>query len=133
MTDACAVLVVEDDAGIRTVLADALGDEGFCVRSAAHGRDALAVLEHWHPDLIVTDLSMPVMDGWAFREEIRRRPQVADIPVVVLSAGRWERVRIDGLDAAAFLAKPCDLDALVATIRRVVGGESLDGSARLPV
>src|SRR6476620_7444871 len=108
MTETCAVLVVEDDVGVRSALADALHSEGFHVRSAADGRDALAVLDRWHPDLIVTDLHMPMMDGWAFLAELRRRAGLADIPVVVLSAGPWDQIHIEGLDAAAYLRKPCD-------------------------
>ena len=58
------------------LLAEAVSLEGFDVRSAADGRDALAVLAHWSPDLILTDLSMPRMDGWAFQEELRLATEV---------------------------------------------------------
>src|SRR5581483_10950225 len=68
------VLVVEDDRGIRDLLAAVLTDEGFDVRQAANGKEALAVLERWQPDAILLDLMMPVMDGWTFRREQRRRP-----------------------------------------------------------
>jgi len=135
MSDSCSVLVVEDEAMMRTALAEMLSLEGFDVRSAANGRDALGVLGRWRPDLILTDLHMPVMDGWAFRDELRRRADLANIPVVVLSAAPRHQVRIDGLDAAAFLAKPCDLDALVAAIRRAVGSvaaEPMEAFPRLP-
>ena len=131
MSVSCSVLVVEDEAMVRSVLAEALSLEGFDVRSAADGRDALAVLGRWHPDVILTDLSMPRMDGWTFREELRRRTDIADIPVIVLSAALWDRDRLAALDAVEFMPKPCDLDALVDAVRRAVGGEALDGSARL--
>lgn len=131
MSVSCSVLVVEDEAMVRSVLAEALSLEGFDVRSAADGRDALAVLGRWHPDVILTDLSMPRMDGWTFREELRRRTDLADIPVIVLSAALWDRDRLAALDAVEFMPKPCDLDALVDAVRRAVGGEALDGSARL--
>src|SRR4051812_4780542 len=91
MSATCSILVVEDDAGVRTALADALDLEGFEVRLAANGRDALGVLGRWRPDLILTDLDMPIMDGWSLRDELRRRADLADIPVIVLSAALWDR------------------------------------------
>jgi CheY-like chemotaxis protein len=119
MSETCSVLVVEDETSVRTMLAEALSSEGFAVRAAADGRDALSVLERWRPDIILTDLNMPIMDGWAFRAELRRRPHLADIPVMVLSAASGSRLlHIDGLDAVAIMAKPCDLDALIDAIRR---------------
>jgi CheY-like chemotaxis protein len=121
MSNTCSVLVIEDDALVRELLAQALSLEGFNVRSAADGRDALAVLAHWSPDLILTDLSMPRMDGWAFQEELRRRPDLSDIPVIVLSAALLDRDRLAGLHAAELLSKPCDLEALVGAIRRALG------------
>jgi len=120
MSDTCSVLVVEDEAMVREVLAEALNLEGFDVKSAADGRDALAVLERWRPEVILMDVNMPRMDGWAFREELRRRPDLADIPVIVLSAALWDRDRLASLDAVEFMPKPCDLDALVGAVRRSV-------------
>jgi DNA-binding response OmpR family regulator len=132
MTDTCSVLVVEDDAGVRTMLADALHSEGFAVRSASNGRDALAVLDRWHPDLIVTDLHMPMMDGWTLLAELRRRADVGNIPVVVISAGPWDQIRIEGLDAAAYVKKPCDIDALLSAIRQAVGNVEVDALEAFP-
>ena len=135
MSETCSILMVEDDAGVRTALAEALDCEGFDVRSAANGRDALAVLERWRPSLILMDLGMPIMDGWAFREELRRRPGLADIPVIVLSAAPWDPGHIDGLDAVDFISKPCEIDGLVAAIRRAIGSvraDSLEAFPRLP-
>jgi DNA-binding response OmpR family regulator len=132
MTEACAILVVEDDPAVRVLLTEALRFAGFDVRSAAHGRDALVVLERRRPRLILMDLDMPIMDGWAFREELCRRPGLAGIPVIVLSAARWDQGLIDGLGAVEFLQKPCDLDPLVATIRWAVGAGGTDGLEPFP-
>src|SRR4051794_23983356 len=82
------VLVVDDDVSIRGFLAEALRDEGYEVQTAGNGHDALALLREWRPDLILLDLMMPVMDGWAFRTEQRLIPNMADVPVIVLSATR---------------------------------------------
>jgi two-component system, chemotaxis family, chemotaxis protein CheY len=118
MSDTCSVLVVEDETMVREVLAEALNLEGFDVRTAADGRDALTVLERWRPEVILMDVNMPRMDGWAFRAELRRRPDLADIPVIVLSAALWDRDRLVGLDAVELMPKPCDLDVLVGAVRR---------------
>jgi DNA-binding response OmpR family regulator len=118
----CAVLVVEDDDQIRALFAAIITAEGFAVRTAANGREALAVLQHWRPDLIILDLEMPEMDGRAFRAEQRRTPQLADIPVIVMSAAPDVDAQVAGLEAAETLPKPCDLEVLAAAIRRVVQG-----------
>jgi CheY-like chemotaxis protein len=132
MDDTCSVLVVEDELAIRTLLAEALADEGFEVRAAADGRDALAVLERWRPNVILLDLNMPIIDGWALRDELRRRPRLAGIPIIALSAGRWGLDRLIGLDAVAFLPKPCDLDALIDAIRRAMSEAEAEGLEALP-
>ena len=114
------ILIVDDDASIREMLSLVLTDEGYDVRQAENGRCALAVLQTWRADLILLDLMMPVMDGLAFRAEQTLTQGIADIPVVVLSASQPLReLRHEGLDCAAALSKPCDLDLLTETIRRV--------------
>jgi DNA-binding response OmpR family regulator len=121
--ETCAILLIEDDGAIRGLLADALAETGWEVRSAASGRQALAILDHWRPDLILLDLEMPEMDGPAFRAEQRRRPALASIPVVVISAAPRLDERVATLGAAATLPKPCDLDILAAVIKQVLEGE----------
>ena len=116
----CSVLIIEDDALLRSAIAEGLSAEGFEVKSAANGRDALSVLGHWHPDLIILDLAMPHMDGWLFRAEQRRLPSLAAIPVIVLSGAADTGAQLDELAVAAALAKPCDLEVLKATISRVL-------------
>ena len=120
MTEAaCRVLVVDDTLRIRELLADYLETEGFEVRTATNGRDALEVLDGWRPDLIVLDLSMPEMDGWSFRSTQLEIAEVAEIPVLVFSATSDQRTQIEALRAAV-LPKTCDLDLLVEAIRRLV-------------
>ena len=114
------VLVVDDDPGIQGFLAEALADEGYGVRTAANGREALAVLQEWWPDLILLDLMMPEMDGWAFRGEQRAMPGVADVPVIVLSAARDLDAKTRELAPAQVFSKPFDLEALLATIERLI-------------
>jgi two-component system, chemotaxis family, chemotaxis protein CheY len=111
-------LIVEDDAIVRGTVVEALAMDGWEVRTASDGADALAVLAGWVPDVITLDLMMPGMDGWAFRAEQRRRPELAGVPVVVLSASRWLAAATEALAPAAALAKPFDLDELLGTLER---------------
>jgi CheY-like chemotaxis protein len=121
MNEQCRrVLVVEDDPVIREVLRDALRDEGLDVREATNGGEALDLLEQWRADVILLDLMMPVMDGWAFREAQSRRPDLRDIPVVVISAKHHVQGAQADLRAAVILPKPFDIDHLLAIINRLI-------------
>ncbi len=109
------VLVVDDDASIRELLATALEDDGYEVVPATNGEDALSVVERWRPDVIVLDLMMPVMDGWTFAKRLRERHE---IPIVVLSAANDLARHAKTIGAADVLAKPLDLDQLLPKVAR---------------
>lgn len=112
------ILLVEDDRSLRDTLADVLADEGYEVAAAANGREALERLEACHPDLIVLDLVMPVMDGWAFRAEQRKTPALAAIPTVVLSAtSPADSPGLRSLGAEAVLSKPVGMERLIDALR----------------
>jgi CheY-like chemotaxis protein len=114
------VMVVEDDDDIRDSLIDVLHDFGYLTSSASHGRDALDQLHDGspRPTLILLDLMMPVMDGPAFREQQLKSPELAGIPVVVISAFHdLERI-IASLQPAAYLAKPIDVARLLQLVER---------------
>jgi len=113
------VLVVDDDASIQGFLAEALADEGYSVRTASNGREALSILETWRPDIILLDLMMPEMDGWGFRVQQRTMLGVANVPVIVLSATRDLNAKAAELEPAQVFAKPFDLDALLSTIDEI--------------
>src|SRR4051812_42351243 len=82
------VLVVEDDRDHRDTVCTVLEEDGYQTQAAAHGREALQRLGSGPPpDLILLDLLMPVMDGWAFMTELKRNPALASIPVVVTTHG----------------------------------------------
>jgi CheY-like chemotaxis protein len=113
------VLVVDDEASIRELVAAWLEDEGFAVTTASNGAEALRVLREVRPEVIVLDLMMPVMDGWAFAEACHRLTAPAAIPILVVSAAYGlsqtaERLRTFGVRAC--LAKPFNLDVLTATV-----------------
>jgi CheY-like chemotaxis protein len=113
------VLVVDDDARIRDSLVSALRDEGHTVTAAHNGRDGLERLRGARPpvDVVLLDLMMPVMSGWAFRLEQRADAAISHVPVVVLSADGSPQAA--AIDAAAFLRKPFALERLLEVIDRV--------------
>lgn len=113
------VLVVDDDSRIRDGLVAALRDEGFVVSAAKNGREALSFLrrEDTVVDVILLDLMMPVMDGWAFRVQQRSDSTLAHIPVIAQSASGSSQA--EAIDAAAYLRKPFALLDLIEAIDRV--------------
>ena len=120
----CPVLIVEDDADLREMMAQLLSLEGFQTRTASNGRDALDYMHQSgdRPDLILLDLMMPVMDGWEFRRHQEQDPAISRIPVVVLSA--LDPSRAGDLHADAFLKKPLDFDRLLDLVRRHCGSQA---------
>jgi CheY-like chemotaxis protein len=113
-----AVLVVDDDAGIRLTLSEILESEGYSVRTAGNGRDALRVLSDWQPHVILLDLMMPEMDGWAFLHERQADAGLLRIPVVVMSAGYNPHAR--PLKAEALVPKPFSIDDLLGQVESLI-------------
>jgi CheY-like chemotaxis protein len=108
------VLLVEDDADLRTAVADLLLDEGFRVVRAGDGREALAALESGLEFCaILLDIRMPVMDGLEFRRRQLRVPRIAAIPVVAFSANPVEEEEIRALGIETSIRKPVELAALL--------------------
>jgi CheY-like chemotaxis protein len=118
-----AVLVVEDDADSRDVLRQILRSLGIEPLLARDGREGLDVLSRRKPSVILCDLLMPGMDGFAFLRSVRREPDLAGIPVVAVTAlggaDDLQRTWTAGFDG--HLTKPIDYDALAALIDRVLG------------
>jgi DNA-binding response OmpR family regulator len=112
------VLVVDDDPELRVLLETCLRVEGFDVRTAQNGSDALSVAQQTTPCLILLDLMMPVMDGIEFRRRQQRAPALRDVPVVCLSAHHNARQTAASLGFDDCLGKPFDLDHLIAVVRR---------------
>lgn len=113
------ILVVDDEPFIRQVLADLLEDEGYEVLLASSGRTMLTLLELQQPDLILLDVMMPDGDGRDALEAMQSRPQLRDIPVVIVSTGiahRW----LAGLGVPT-LTKPFDLDHLLRLVSDTIG------------
>jgi len=114
------ILIVDDDAGIRQIVTVFLEYKGYSAVSVANGAEALDYLQHSYsrPQLIVLDLMMPVMDGGAFRHHQQQNPELAAIPVVVLSAAADIQEQAPTLRAAAYLPKPIDFDTLLALVEQ---------------
>jgi CheY-like chemotaxis protein len=113
-----SILIVEDDDEIRELLAEMLTDKGYSALTAADGEKALAVLRGGPPPcLVVLDLMMPKMDGWAFRAALLADPAFAKIPVVVLSGAADLRDGTAGLQAARVLTKPIKWQTFLDVVR----------------
>lgn len=116
------VLVIDDEAPIRSALEDMLVDEGHEVRTAADGRQGLEILTCWRPDVILLDLSMPVMGGVAFREaQLGLSEDLRDVPVIALTGARDPDEQARQVGAVAVLPKPFDLDDLEAAVDEALG------------
>ena len=114
------ILVVDDDADVRGTVAEALDEEGFEVATAENGAAALKMLlAGARPDVILLDMMMPEMDGWAFRAEQQRHPEIAAIPIIVFTAYGVPREIAAQLGAHGFLKKPPRLDELLSAIHQV--------------
>jgi CheY-like chemotaxis protein len=113
----CPILIVEDDADLREMMAQLLTLEGFRASTVANGREALEYLSQGDkPDVILLDLMMPVMDGWEFRRQQQASADLSRVPVIVLSA--LDQTRAADVNAVAFLKKPLDFDRLLELVRQ---------------
>jgi len=111
------ILIVEDDDDIREALAQILQLEGYVVREACNGQEALDISAlHPTPSLILLDLMMPVMDGWQFRAEQMKDPILSKVPVVVISADASVHEKVASFGAASVLPKPISLDRLLRAV-----------------
>jgi CheY-like chemotaxis protein len=111
------VLIVEDDQDVRETLGMVMESEGYEVYGAANGKDALALLKSISPpDIIITDIMMPVMTGWEFLESAAENPALASIPVIILSAAE-KKESSKHPKVLAFLPKPVPVATLMALIK----------------
>lgn len=117
------ILIVEDDADIREALVEFLSESGFSVQAAENGAKALELLRSGlRPELILLDLMMPVMDGFAFREEQLKDPQISGIPVMVMSADGNISQKQSRIGAVDYLRKPLDIYELAETLNKRLKG-----------
>jgi two-component system, OmpR family, KDP operon response regulator KdpE len=115
-TENSRVLVVDDEPQITRVLRTVLSSQGYQVRTAAEGESALSNFAEWHPELVITDLYMPHMDGVELCKRIRT---MSSVPIIVLSVKGEERAKVEALDSGAddYVTKPFGTDELLARVR----------------
>jgi DNA-binding response OmpR family regulator len=114
------VLVVEDDPDLLAVMELILVEAGYRVRTATDGRAGLASVADEMPALILLDMRMPRMDGWEFAREFRAR-HGRSAPIVVVTAAEDARRRAEEIEADGWIAKPFDLDEVLAAAERHAG------------
>jgi two-component system KDP operon response regulator KdpE len=116
MTNPARILVVDDEPQLTRVLRTGLKSRGYDVRAAADGLAGFEAFNDWHPDLVITDLAMPNVDGL---ELCRRLRAVSQVPIIVLSAKGEEKTKVEALDLGAddYVTKPFGIDELLARVR----------------
>jgi two-component system, OmpR family, KDP operon response regulator KdpE len=116
MAETGKILIVDDEPQITRVLRTSFKAHRYDVRTAADGVSALDTFHDWRPDLIITDLQMPEMDGIEFCREVRK---TSSVPIIVLSVRGEERTKVEALDAGAddYVTKPFGMDELLARVR----------------
>lgn len=110
------ILLVDDEPQITRVLRTALSTQGYSLRVAGNGVQGLEAAHEWKPDLVITDLAMPEMDGVELCRELRA---VSQVPIIVLSVRNQDRIKIEALDAGAddYVTKPFSIQELQARVR----------------
>ena len=110
------ILIVDDEPQITRVLRTALSTQGYSLRIAANGVEGMEAVHEWKPDLVITDLSMPQMNGVELCREIRA---VSQVPIIVLSVRNQDRMKVEALDAGAddYVTKPFSIQELQARVR----------------
>ncbi len=116
------ILVVDDDLGTRLSISDYLELSGYAVIIADDGQEALEMVEKYHPDLIVTDIVMPRMNGYELVRQVRQQPAFRLLPVILLTARIQTQERILGYQSGCdlYLPKPFELEELAAAIRNLL-------------
>ena len=116
------LLLVDDEPGVREAVQDYLQDSGFNVQVASNARDAWTLLQKQTPDLVISDIMMPQVNGYQFLQQLREDPRFKALPVIFLTARGMKSDRIAGYQAGcdAYLPKPFDPDELVAIVENLL-------------
>jgi two-component system chemotaxis response regulator CheY len=108
------VLVVDDDDAIVNTVESVLVDEGYAVSTAADGREALQEVDRELPSLVLLDMRMPVLDGWGFADEVKRRG--IDVPILVMTAAQDARRWAAEIGADGYVSKPFEIEDLLQAV-----------------
>jgi len=122
-----AILLVDDDVNFVTLMSGYLTYQGYEVMMAETGTQAIVLLDKMKPDLIISDIVMPEMNGYKFAETVRKSPEINWIPIIFLSARDQSHDRVRGLSAGAtvYMVKPFDLTELTAQIESALRSSQL--------
>jgi CheY-like chemotaxis protein len=112
------ILVVDDDPAILAVVSEALDLEGYAVRTAKNGADALALVAEDRPALVLLDMRLPVLDGWGFARALKTHGIA--LPILVMTAAQDARRWAAEIEAEGFLAKPFELNDLFGAVERLL-------------
>lgn len=112
----CEVLVVDDDPSILATVADLLAFEGYPVRTATNGAEALEEVARAHPRVVLLDMRMPVLDGWGFAQAIAERGN--QLTILVMTAAQDARRWAQEIGAAGYVSKPFELLELLTAVER---------------
>src|SRR5579871_6032204 len=117
-----SLLIAEDDSDIREVLSFVLQIEGFDVRAAADGREAIKILEQFVPDVLLTDLNMPNINGIELIEYVRQNKSISDLPIIAMTANDLKLIeKAKMVGASIVMQKPVDHEVLMASIKWLAG------------
>ncbi len=118
-----SILVIEDDASVRSLLDKALSAKGYSVRLVADGLEGLTTLESNTPDLMIVDIMMPRLDGMTFVKAIKGNETTNPIPVIFLTAKNDPKTMIAGINLGAkyYVTKPFQLDELLSKVAKALG------------
>ena len=121
------ILVVDDSKTVRNFMSQGLSQQGFEVTTAANGQEGLAVAMQRKPDLVITDLEMPLMNGREFTRELKKQELFKDTPVIMLTASGSKRDEVKGRHAGidAYLSKPFAPDKLVVLVEKLIAERKL--------
>jgi len=116
------ILIIDDSASIRQVVKINLATSGYTVTEAIDGKDALAKIQTQKPDLIISDINMPNMDGLTFVRKVKETQELKFIPIIMLTTESQEEKKMEGmtLGVKAWLVKPFKPDQLIAAVSRLL-------------
>lgn len=116
------ILIIEDEAHVRQMVARLLTKHDYDVREAVDGLDGLRALETYRPDLIIVDVMMPILDGLTFTKALKNRRETRGIPVIFLTAKSDPHTMIEGINVGAkfYVTKPFQIEDVLGKVRRVL-------------
>jgi DNA-binding NarL/FixJ family response regulator len=119
---ALLILIADDDPGIRLAVSDYLEMSGYSVITAANGKEAISLLDRYHPHLLVSDIKMPMIDGYELVKQIRKKPEFRIVPVIFLTERNSTAARIKGYTSGCdlYLPKPFEMEELGAIVRSLL-------------